>query len=145
MIKEFNFNDIKKYLEKENDTAILDAFDKLADVAIIFSPMIFGANFLPLLDLLDVKDRMVDVGRYIINFISSKQKTDYIQRAEQIKIAYALIAYTSYLEALYQIVPNNILKKLKKKFSDKNIISSTTLKNTDLLDINYNLMFRKNL
>lgn len=36
MIKEFCFSDVKKYLKEENDTIILDAFDKFADVAIIF-------------------------------------------------------------------------------------------------------------
>lgn len=71
----------------------------------------FGPSFLPLLELLDIKDRMVDVGRTIIKFIASKPKTEYIQRTEQIKISYSLIVYTSYLEALYQNIPKNSIKK----------------------------------
>jgi adenylate kinase family enzyme len=119
MIKDFSFNDIKKYLEKENaDIDILDTFDKLADAAIIFMPLIFGPQFLPLLGLLDVKDRLVNLGKNIIEFIASRQKTDYISRAEQIKVAYALISFTAYFDALNRELPQDVRKKLELKFKE---------------------------
>ena len=62
MIKDYHFKDIEKYLKKDTDIGndILDAFDSLSDAAIIFSPILFGPQFLPMLDLLDVKDRLVN-------------------------------------------------------------------------------------
>lgn len=119
MIKDFHFKDIRTYLEKQNDTAILDAFDKLADAAIIFTPMLFGPQFLPLLELLEVKDKLVGLGKSVVGFIASKQEPDCVMRFEQMKVAYALICFTAYFEALDNELPKEVRKKLKLKFETK--------------------------
>jgi len=119
MIRDFHFKDIRKYLEKKNDTAVLDAFDKLADAAIIFSPLMFGPQFLPLLELLDVKDKLINIGKSVVDFIATRQEPNYIERAEQMKVAYALICYTAYFDSLNDIMPKDINKKLKLKFEKK--------------------------
>ena len=119
MIKDFSFSDIRKFLEKEKNTAVLDAFDKLADAALIFSPIFLGAQFLPIIELLDVKDRLFGLGRTVIDFITSRQEPDYIERSEQLKAAYSLICYTAYFESLEKTLPKDIRKKLKLSFDKK--------------------------
>lgn len=125
MIKDFRFKDIRKYLEEKNDTAILDAFDKLADVAIIFSPIMFGAQFLPLLDLLDAKDRLFYLGRTVVNFIAKQQEPDYIERSRQISLSYSLICYTAYFDSLAEILPKNVMRKLKMRHEKKRELSES--------------------
>lgn len=122
MIKDYNFNEIKKYLKKDSDIGndILDAFDSLTDAAIIFSPIVFGPQLLPLFDLLDVKDRLVNLGKKVYTAISNKLETDYITRTEQIRAAYALICYTAFFDALQDTLPKDIINKLKLKLEDKN-------------------------
>ena len=120
MIKNFRFKDIKSFLEEENiGVEILDKFDKLFDAAIIFTPIALGPAYLPLLSCLEVKDRLVSIGKSILESINSICKPDYVTRVQQIKYAYALIVYTSYLDALDEILPKKLIKELKKELKDK--------------------------
>jgi hypothetical protein len=119
MVKDFCFKDIRTYLEKKKDNNILDSFDKLADAAIIFAPIVLGPQFLPLLGLLDVKDRLFDLGRNILGFIVSEEEPDYILRAEKIKVAYAFISFTAYFDALSKEFPHDIRKKLISELENK--------------------------
>ena len=122
MIKDYNFEEIKKYLKKDSEIGedILEAFDSLADAAMIFSPLVFGPEMLPLLNLLDVKDRLMNLGRKVYTAISKRIETDYITRTKQIRAAYALICYTAYFDALQNTLPKDIIKKLKLKIEEKN-------------------------
>ena len=121
MIKDYRFKDIEKYLKKDTEVGkeILDAFESLADAAIIFSPIIFGPQFLPMLELLDVKDRLYELGHKVYDFIAQKVESNYLDRMEQIRAAYALICYTAYFDVLQDALPNTVRKKLKLKFEKK--------------------------
>ena len=72
MVRDYRFKDIEKYLKKDADIGedILNAFEGLTDAAIIFSPIIFGPQFLPMLELLDVKDRLFGLGHKVYDFIA---------------------------------------------------------------------------
>lgn len=135
MIKDYHFKDIEKYLKKSTDIGedILDAFDKLSDAAIIFSPIVFGPQFLPLLELLDVKDRLINLGHKVYDFIMQKVELDYIERTEQIHAAYALICYTAYFDVLQDALPKNIRKKLKLKLEEKKEIIENAIESADAL------------
>lgn len=85
----------------------------------IFSPLVFGAQFLPLLELLDVKDRLFNLGHKVHDFIVQKDELDYIDRMEQIRAAYALICYTAYFDVLENAIPKKIIKKAKLRFENK--------------------------
>jgi len=112
MINDFRYKTVRKYLETKNDTVILDAFSKLADVALIFTPVALGPAFLPLLSMLTVKDRIFNLGRAIVKFVTKQSEPSYVDRAEQIKIAYGLICFTAYFEALSERLPHEIVKEL---------------------------------
>lgn len=132
MIKDIRFKDLRKYLEKDNNCEVLDAFDKLADAAMIFAPMAFGPQFMPLLELLDVKDRVVELGKTVVNFISSKREPEYMERLEQLRTAYSLICYTSYFDSLEEFLPGKIRKKLKLHFNKKaELVSAATKEISD--------------
>ena len=62
MIIDYSFNDIEKYLKKDAEIGeeILNAFENLTDAAIIFSPIVLGPQFLPLLELLDIKNKLFE-------------------------------------------------------------------------------------
>lgn len=120
-MKDYSFKDIEKYLKKDKDVGedILNAFENLSDAAIIFSPIILGPQFLVMLELLDVKDKLCALGRKVCNFIAQKKEKDYVNRTEQMKAAYALICYTSYFDILQDSLSKDIRKKLKGKFDKK--------------------------
>ncbi len=135
MIQDYHFKDIEKYLKKDTDIGkdILDAFESLSDAAIIFSPILFGPQFLPVLDLLDVKDRLFNLGHKVYDFIAQKIETDYIDRTEQMRVAYALICYTAYFDVLQDVLPDDVRKKLKLKFEKKREMMVESIDSTDTL------------
>lgn len=121
MIRDYQFKDIEKYLKKDSEIGkdILEAFESLSNAAIIFSPVMFGVHFLPMLELLDVKDKLFNLGHKVYDFITQKIELDYIDRTEQLRAAYALICYTAYFDVLSDALPNGVRKKLKLKFEKK--------------------------
>lgn len=137
MIKDYSFKDIEKYLKKDSEVGneILDAFNSLADAAIIFTPIVLGPQFLPLLELLDVKDRLFDLGNKVYNYISKKIETDYIDRISQIEAAYALICYTAYFDVFQDALPKKVQKELKLKLENKNKLIKESAENSDILQL----------
>lgn len=145
MIKDYNFNEIKKYLKKDSTVGkdILEAFDTLTDAAIIFSPVVFGVQFLPLLQLLEVKNKLFELGHKVYDFIAHRVESNYIDRNEQIKAAYALICYTAYFDAFQDVLPKDVRKKLKLKLEDRKrlIEEGASAKEEQLLNVPSNIHF----
>lgn len=121
IIKDYKFKDIEKYLKKDSNVGkdIIEAFKHLSDAAIIFAPIILGPKFLILLDLLEVKDKLFDLGHKVYNFIAEKNENDYLERMEQIRAAYALICYTAYFDVFQDAIPKEVRKRLKLKWKTK--------------------------
>lgn len=137
MIRDYRFKDIENYLKKDTEVGkeVLDAFESLSDAAIIFSPIIFGPQFLPMLELLDVKDRLFSLGHKVYDFIAQKVEVDYLDRTEQIRAAYALICYTAYFDVLQDALPNTIRIKLKLKFEKKKELLEESIETTETLQL----------
>lgn len=137
MIRDYRFKDIEKYLKKDTEVGkeVLDAFESLSDAAIIFSPIIFGPQFLPMLELLDVKDRLFSLGHKVYDFIAQKVEVDYLDRTEQIRAAYALICYTAYFDVLQDALPNTVRRKLKLKFEKKKELLEESIETTETLQL----------
>lgn len=129
MISDYSFKSIRKYLEKESKIGedILNAFDSLTDAAIIFSPIIMGPQFLPLLDLLEIKHNLCDLGHKVYDAIVQRVEPDYVDRMEQIRAAYALISYTAYFDVLERSLSKKVRKKLKSKLKQKKEIIEKTV------------------
>ena len=138
MIRDYRFKDIEKYLKKDSAVGkdILTAFEQLTNASIIFSPIVFGISILPLLEMLDVKNKLFDLGHKVYDCIAQKVESNYIDRLEQIQAAYALICYTAYFDTLQNELPNSVRKKLKlsleekKKLMDSSADSLTATPNT---------------
>lgn len=137
MIRDYRFEDIEKYLKKDSEVGqeVLDAFESLSDAAIIFSPIIFGPQFLPMLELLDVKDRLFNLGHKVYDFIAQKIELDYLDRMEQIRAAYALICYTAYFDVLQDTLPSTVREKLKLKFERKKELFEDSIETTETLQL----------
>lgn len=121
MIRDYSFSEIEKYLRTCSDVneTIFSAVSDLTDAAVIFTPLVLGPQFLPLLDMLETKDRLLNLGKKVCDAIVQKIQPDYIQRTAQIKAAYGLICYTAYFDCLQEYVPEEIIKKLKLSIQKK--------------------------
>jgi len=122
MTRNFSFSDVKKYLQnKSAGEDILDAFSSIADVAIIFTPIMFGPQFLPLLETLDAKDRVVNAGKKLIGFIETKTAPNYKERMQQIDSAYLMLCVTAFFEALRENLSSSAVKEIIKYFKEEKI------------------------
>lgn len=119
MIKEFHFKDVEKYLRKyaDDNDKIIQVFSELTSAAVVFSSIALGPEYLPLLEILDVSDKLCGLGKTVINFISDKIEPDYLGRLEQLKVAYGLIYYTAYFDRLEYYLPKKVRKKIRSKYS----------------------------
>lgn len=147
MIKCFSFKDIREYLEKRKADDYINVLDKLASVAILFAPVIFGYQFLKILSLLEVKNEVSSIVKKMFDFVSSQQESSHIERIEKIKIAYALVCITSYFEAIEVSLPKIMLKKIKKElltmnqFAQEPIINLNCLTSRDSIDISFDVPY----
>ena len=132
MIRDYKFKDIEKYLRKDSSVGkdILNAFEQLSSAALIFSPIVFDVSIIPLLELLDVKNKLFEVGHKIYDYIAQKIETNYIDRIEQIQAAYALICYTAYFDTLQNDLPKNVRKKLKLTLEEKKLMLDSATENS---------------
>ncbi len=128
MIKDYKFTDIEKYLKSDKDIGkdILEAFERLFEVAVLFCPVVHGISIVPLLEILEVKNKVFDLGHKVYDYVTEKNQSDYIARAEQIKVAYALICYTAYFDTLEVYLPKEFIKKIVSQFKNNEILIKTT-------------------
>jgi len=126
MTRNFSFSEVKKYLEnKSAATSILEGFSTFADVAIIFTPVIFGPQFLPLLEVLDVKDRLIEAGKKLLSFIESQTAPDYKEKMQQIDSAYVTLCLTAFVEAVREKLPSAEVKEVIKYFKENEHLSAS--------------------
>ena len=120
--KACSFKDIEKYLKKtgQDGKDVLDALECLTDAAIIFCPVFLGPQYLVLLNILDEKDRLFRMINKVYDCLIKTAEPNYLTRIEQIRVAYAYIAVTAYLEVLPDAFPKKIIKKLKQEIPNIN-------------------------
>ena len=141
MISDYSFKDIQKYLEKNSKIGkdILNTFDCLTDAAIIFSPIVLGPQFLPLLELMEIKNKLWELGHKVYDAIVQEIEPDYIDRMEQIRAAYALICYTAYFDVLQDSLSKDIRKKLKLKLKKKRELVEKSNESDETLQLAQNI------
>lgn len=145
MIRNFKFEDVKRYLENKSAAeSILEGFSTFADVALIFTPIVLGPQFLPLLEVLDAKDRLVDAGKKILSFIGSQTAPNYKEKMRQIDSAYITLSLTAFVEALNEQLPSSEVKEVIKFFKESDrfeLFTSETEKNVFEKNKSVNIMF----
>jgi energy-coupling factor transporter ATP-binding protein EcfA2 len=121
MTKDLTFKEVCKFL-KEEDGSLIDAVDKLLGAAIVLSPVILGPAALPILGLLGAKGELTKLGKSLFEKVIAKKEADYLSRMERMRMAYGLICFTAFFEALDRLLPDNLRKKISLQPAEKNRI-----------------------
>lgn len=145
MTRNFSFDEVKKYLKnKSASESILDGFSTFADVAIIFTPIVFGPQFLGLIGALDVKDRLFDAGKKVLTFIENQTAPDYKDRMQQIDSAYFMLTLTAFIETLNEKLSSSDIKEVIKFMNDNEQFDFAHLddvKNDSKINKSFNIAF----
>lgn len=107
MPQNITFKDVCNYLKKDN-LEIADKLDKFIGVALMMSPFTIGSAALSLLPLLSVKNELIKLSKAIYDSLSKKKEDNYLERQKKMQMAFALICFTSFYEALDDTMTENI-------------------------------------
>lgn len=119
-MKQLTFNALCKHLKKK------PSLSKNADVL----KTLFGAAALLLGDAatgnvacfirtVAEKDKLIDLGRIVLQKILDQKPEDYMTRIDQMKEAYGLIYFTAFFDALDHDLPDNIRKIINLSLKEK--------------------------
>jgi hypothetical protein len=109
---ETTFIQVKEFLKKDQPD-YLDDIDKLYGLIIIISTAAIGPPALPLLTLLTTKNELFKIGKSILNRFKKKKETDIIDLYARMKIAYGLVVYCAFIEAVEKNLPAEVLNFIK--------------------------------
>ena len=113
---DITFKEVCKLIKNDetNEPELIKAVDNLLGLTMICSPIFLGPASAAFLPFLGVKDELVKIGKNIFKKFSQKKGTDYLERQERMQMAYGLLIFTSFFEALDKKIPKNLREEIKK-------------------------------
>lgn len=111
MINDLTFKGVCKFIEKDGKS-LIDQVDKLLGMAIVLSPVVVGPHLLPLLGYITTKNELTKIGQWVVKKVTSKKEDNYCSRSERMHVAYGLICFTAFFEAIDQLMTDDIRNKI---------------------------------
>lgn len=123
MTTDLSFEEVCKFIKEDSDDPqLIDAVDKMLGLVLIFSSIAVGPAIAPAWGLLGVKNELVKTGKSIFNKLTQKKDESFLDKQRRMEMAYCLICYTAFFEAVDKLFPE-IEKTLGLKVSKKYPIS----------------------
>lgn len=129
MSLELSFKQVCKFIQKD-DSTLIEAVDNLLGLAIVCSPALLGSVGLAVLPLLAAKNEITKIGRNVFNALSRKNDVDFLAREMRMQVAYGLISYTAFFEALDRGLPEGLRQKINLQAAEKLALAQTAVTNT---------------
>ena len=105
---------------KEDDPKLVDSVDKLLGLAIVCSPAIIGPSVVAAVPpMIAVKNEIMKIGKSVFEAITSKKDDDFLARQQRMEIAYGLICFTAFFEALDRQIPEELREKIRIRKEEK--------------------------
>lgn len=115
MTLDLTFKQVCELVSKDGreDPKLLEAVDKLLGLAMICSPLILGPAAAALLPTLAVKNELVKIGKGVFDKLTKKKDDDYVARQERMQMAYGLLVFTAFFDALDGKIPKSLRERFK--------------------------------
>lgn len=122
-MKRFTFKDLCRSLEKnpslsENADAVKTL---MGSVSAILGNAGSG-NIIGFIRAISEKDKLIDLGKLVLQKILDKKSSDYVTRIDQMKEAYGLICFTAFFDSLDHVLPDDIRKSINLTLKEKEAI-----------------------
>jgi ATPase family associated with various cellular activities (AAA) len=98
--------------DAKEEPKLLEAVDKLLGLALICSPLALGPAAVVLLPTLAVKNEVVKIGKSVFDWVAKKKDDDYLARQHHMQVAYGLLCFTAFFDALDQQMPKALRKRI---------------------------------
>lgn len=123
---DLTFKQVCELVQKDaqEEPKLLEAVDKLLGLALICSPLALGPAAVALLPTLTVKNEVIKIGKSVFDWLSKKKDNNYLARQQHMQIAYGLLCFTAFFDALDQQIPKTLRKQLKLLDTEKAFIAT---------------------
>lgn len=112
MSLDLTFKQVCEFVKKD-DPKLIDAMDNLLGLALVCLPLVVGpAAFVAVPPMISVKNEIVKIGKGVFESVTSKKDDDYLDRQQRMEIAYGLICFTAFFEALDRQIPKGLRKRI---------------------------------
>src|SRR5271157_2480956 len=111
---DLSFKQVCDFIKKDqkDNQPLIDAVDKLLGLTLVCSPVLIGPAAAALLPAIAVKNEIVKLGKSVFETFSNKKDDDYIAKQQRMEIAYGLICFTAFFEALDQQIPGELRARI---------------------------------
>jgi|ERR1039458_7702985 hypothetical protein len=123
MSLDLRFEDVCAVIKKD-DSNLIDAVDNLLGLALVCSPALFGPAGLAFLPLLSAKNELIKLGKGVFKAFTGRHDDDFVACQQRMQIAYGLICYTAFFEALDRQLPDALREKFKLLSPEKAVACS---------------------
>jgi hypothetical protein len=107
MVKDLSFKNVCEFI-KADDLSFIDAADKFLGLGLILSPLALGLppeTTASVLGLIEAKNELIKLGKDLFEKVTRQKDEDTLAKQERMRIAYGLICYTAFFEAVDQVMP----------------------------------------
>ncbi len=112
MSLDLTFKQVCEFI-KEDDPKLIESIDKLAGLALICAPLVAGSAAVAVVPpMIAVKNEIVKISKGVFKSVTGKKDHDYLARHHRMEIAYGLICFTAFFEALDQQIPKELREKI---------------------------------
>lgn len=130
MTLDLTFKQVCDLIKKDGkqDSKLIDAVEKLLGLALVCSPVVLGpAAVTALLPLLTTKNEIVKLGKEAFETLTRKKDDDYLGRQERMQMAYGLLVFTAFFDALDSQIPKVLRERIGLLDSEKAFIAKESL------------------
>lgn len=126
-MKKLTFQSLYKGLKGKPPLSII-----AEDLSILFGAVVSlignpaASSITAFITALAEKDKLINLGKTVLNAILNQQPIDYSGRVEQMKEAYGTIFFTAFFDELDQKLPDNIRQSIQLSLSEKQSIFHNT-------------------
>ena len=121
---DLSFKQVCDFIKKD-DPALIDAVDKLLGLTLVCSSLVMGPAAVVLLPIIAVKNEVVKLGKHVFEAFSKRNDADYVARQQRMEIAYGLICFTAFFEALDGQIPEEIRTQIGFLKGEKALIAKS--------------------
>lgn len=114
-------------MQGKDDPKLIDAVDQLLGLALICSPAVLGPAAVALLPTLAVKNEVIKIGKSVFEKLTQRKDEDYLARQETMQLAYGLLVFTSFFDALDAKLPKTLRDDIGLLEPDKAFLVKTAI------------------
>ena len=128
-MKQLTFKDLCTRLEKNPSLKEnTDAVKTLIGSAAALLGNVGSGNLAGFIRAISEKDKLIDLGKLILQKILDKKPSNYVTKIDQMKETYGLICFTAFFDSLDHVLPDDIRKSINLSPKEKETIFRDSLK-----------------